>query len=165
MGFTCFTSSRFSRYCVQQVEPIQLRYFLNHQSKPQIHYYGNYYLCVNRSIMKIVFSIVFVCTIIFCSQAQNGHSSSLPSNGIVVTPLMGLVNDQIPSIYYKRYLSHDTASYFNLRIGTESISRINYEYSTGLEMRFTNYNWKLGFERGWYRGNSSFYIGLEMVRT
>ncbi len=134
------------------------------QYKPKVTIDGNNYLCVNLSIMKIVFSILFICTIIFSSKAQNDNSP-LPSNGIMVTPLMGLVNDQIPSIYYKRYFSHDTASYFNLRIGTESISRINYEYSTGLEMRFTNYNWKLGFERGWYRGNSSFYIGLEMVRT
>ncbi|TVR88046.1 MAG: hypothetical protein EA411_05990 [Saprospirales bacterium] len=78
---------------------------------------------------------------------------------------MGLVNDQSPSIYYKRYLSHETASYFNLKIGTETLSRINYEYSTGLEMQFSNFNWKLGFERGWYRGNSSIYIGLEIGRT
>lgn len=114
--------------------------------------------------MKILLPVLLFFFLSFSLQAQQ-KSPSLPSNGFMITPLMGLIDDQIPTLYYKRYFVNDSSSYFNFRIGSEFLSKMKHEFSTGSEFHSSRANWKLGFEYGIYREKSSLYFGVEVGHT
>lgn len=114
--------------------------------------------------MRILIPAVMIFGLALSLNAQK-ESASFPSNGILITPLMGLINDQIPSIYYKRYLVNDSTSYLNVRIGTEILNTTKHEFSAGWGERHTSFNWKLGMEYGVKFDRSSLYFGGEMSRT
>jgi len=93
---------------------------------------------------------------------QDAPLGAYPKNEIMLTPLMGLINDSKSALYYKRYLIHNQRGYLNARIGTELLYAFDIEYSTGLTERSTGFNWKLGMELGKRVNRTSFYLGLEL---
>lgn len=112
-----------------------------------------------RFLLPIV--LISLCLNLYAQE----DNSEFPSNGVVVTPLMGLINDQIPSFYYKRYFKNDSSSYSALRIGSEFISERRTQVPVGWKTRASGWNLKLGMEFGKRFDKSSFYYGAEISRT
>ncbi|TVQ50506.1 MAG: hypothetical protein EA362_02265 [Saprospirales bacterium] len=113
--------------------------------------------------MRFLLPILFI--FLSLSLYAQDDNSSFPSNGIVVTPLMGLINDQIPSFYYKRYFTNDTSSYTALRVGSGFISERRTQVPVGWKTRASGWNLKLGMEFGKRFDRSYFYYGAEISRT
>lgn len=115
-----------------------------------------------KTIYYIALALVLTSTAQIGRAQQDDSLGAYPKNEIMVTPLMGLINDSKSSLYYKRYLINDEKGYINARIGTELRYAFDIEYSTGLTERSTGSNWKLGIELGKRVSRSSFYLGLEV---
>ncbi len=59
------------------------------------------------------------------------EETPFPKNTIMATPLMGLIGDSKPSIYYKRLLYADGEKHFHLRAGTDLFSSITEDVNKG----------------------------------
>ena len=124
------------------------------------------YICVYKNNLTLKHLLLVAISFgLFFSLYGQEKKDTFPSNGIMITPLLGLINDQILSLYYKRYLVNDTARYFNFRVGTELLSKVKHEFSAGREDKFSGVNWELWLEYGIRKENSSFYFGVELGRT
>ena len=86
-------------------------------------------------------------------------------NSIVITPLMGLIEDSKPSIYYRRYLINDSTRFLSVRLGTEFLSNIENTFSTGLTTQTKGLNLKVGLEYGKRFGKSTLYYGGELSNS
>jgi hypothetical protein len=107
------------------------------------------------------FILLFLSINISFSQ-ELSNNSARSKNAILITPLMGLIEDTKSSIYYKRFLINNTSRYFNFRAGTEILSSVKHTYSTGRKEQFRAFNWKAGIEYGLRFNRSTFYFGGEI---
>lgn len=114
--------------------------------------------------LYLVVLLIFLFQNYSIAQEVN-EPSKFPKNSILITPLMGLIGDAKPSIYYKRYLINDSSKYFNLRIGTESFSNVNHTFSTGLKEKMRSSNLKVGSEYGLKFDKSTLYFGMDLSNT
>lgn len=101
----------------------------------------------------------------YSSAQEVKEPNEFPKNSILITPLMGLIEDAKSSIYYKRYLINESSKYFNLRIGTELFSNVNHTFSTGLKKKMRSSNLKVGSEYGLKFDKSTVYFGMDLSNT
>jgi hypothetical protein len=123
-------------------------------------------LQISKLTLKSSLLILVLILIQDYSNAQETKGNSdFPKNSILITPLMGLIEDTKSSIYYKRFLLNNSSKYFNLRLGTELLSNVNHTFPSGLEEKMTSSNWKIGFEYGIKFDKSILYFGTDLSNT
>ena len=119
--------------------------------------------------MKKIVALLLPCLLLpllATAQPESPEKTrTLPKNTIMVTPLMGLIDDSKPAIYYKRLLHADSENYYNLRVGTGLFSSIANKYSAGLEYKTSSHNLMLGLEIGKRIDKVSIYFGPELSQT
>ena len=110
-----------------------------------------------KTFLLIFFAILFPLFI-------NAQLDSIPEskrNSIVVTPLGDLINDNRPSIYFKRILGYKKEQLVSLRIGTEFFNSLSLDFSSDEKEKITAVNFKIGFEFSKVIDRLSIYYGPE----
>ncbi len=113
--------------------------------------------------LLLLFLMISVQNILLSQNRDENYEYA--KNSIVITPLMGLIEDSKPSIYYRRYLVNDSSRFLSLRLGTEFLSNIKHTFSTGLTAQTKGLNLKLGLEYGKRFGKSTLYYGGELSNS
>lgn len=113
--------------------------------------------------LLLLFVLISVQNILLSQNKQ--ENDEYAKNSLVITPLMGLIEDSKPAIYYRRYLVNDSSIFISLRLGTEFLSNIEHTFSTGLTAQSKGLNLKLGLEYGKRFGKSTLYYGGELSNS
>jgi hypothetical protein len=113
--------------------------------------------------LLVLFLLISLQNVLLSQNQDKNHK--YPKNSLVITPLMGLIEDTKPSIYYRRYLVNDSVRLFSLRFGTELLSNVEHTFSTGLMAKTKGLNFKIGFEYGKKFRKSTVYFGGELSNS